>query len=286
MALSVAGIGIAQAADAPGPGELKDVKVDASAPRPSPSGRDLGPPKYEATLHRLARPVSSSTSSGTYRLGATRWTGTPEPIKEIRGSQFKPRHGASRGGAQRKVGLPHRGGTDRASSCSIERARRRARAGGDRDPDAPKPRLEARGPRRIVRELAGGGEAVRCAEAPRAHPKAAPRPTEAEREAAPPAGVERSRRRRTPARRQPAHRSRPWPSPRRRRRPRMAQVGARRQAADRAARRAPERLQAHHPRLQGRRRRQSAPDPRRGERAATSWPATTSRARCRSRCAT
>ena len=48
-----------------------------------------GQPQYETTL--LDSPVRLVIDmNGTFASPRSRWTGVPEPLKEVRGSQFKP----------------------------------------------------------------------------------------------------------------------------------------------------------------------------------------------------
>ena len=90
MTLWGAGSGAAQAADAPGPPrELRDVKVEQRAAAVAVMVATSGEPKYETTL--LDSPVRLVIDvSGTFASPRSRWTGVPEPLKEVRGSQFKP----------------------------------------------------------------------------------------------------------------------------------------------------------------------------------------------------
>jgi type IV pilus assembly protein PilQ len=90
MTLWGAGSGAAQAADAPGPPrELRDVKVEQRAAAVAVTVATSGPPQYETTL--LDSPVRLVIDmSGTFASPRSRWTGVPEPLKEVRGSQFKP----------------------------------------------------------------------------------------------------------------------------------------------------------------------------------------------------
>ena len=90
MTLWGAGSGAAQAADAPGPlRELKDVKVEQRAAAVAVTVTTSGQPQYETTL--LDSPVRLVIDiSGTFASPRSRWTGVPEPLKEVRGSQFKP----------------------------------------------------------------------------------------------------------------------------------------------------------------------------------------------------
>ncbi len=90
MTLWGAGSGAAQAADAPGPPrELRDVKVEQRGAAVAVTVATSGQPKYETTL--LDSPVRLVIDiSGTFASPRSRWTGVPEPLKEVRGSQFKP----------------------------------------------------------------------------------------------------------------------------------------------------------------------------------------------------
>jgi type IV pilus assembly protein PilQ len=90
MTLWGAGTGATQAADAPGPPrELRDVKVEQRAAAVAVTVVTSGQPKYETTL--LDSPVRLVIDiNGTFASPRSRWTGVPEPLKEVRGSQFKP----------------------------------------------------------------------------------------------------------------------------------------------------------------------------------------------------
>jgi type IV pilus assembly protein PilQ len=90
MTLWGAGSGATQAADAPGPPrELRDVKVEQRAAAVAVTVATSGQPQYETTL--LDSPVRLVIDmNGTFASPRSRWTGVPEPLKEVRGSQFKP----------------------------------------------------------------------------------------------------------------------------------------------------------------------------------------------------
>jgi type IV pilus secretin PilQ/predicted competence protein len=90
MTLWGAGSGATQAADAPGPPrDLRDVKVEPRAAAVAVTVVTSGQPKYETTL--LDSPVRLVIDiSGTFASPRSRWTDVPEPLKEVRGSQFKP----------------------------------------------------------------------------------------------------------------------------------------------------------------------------------------------------
>lgn len=86
-AVSFATIGLAQTADAPA--RLKGVKVTELPQSLTVLLETSGPLRYRAVLiDAPARIVIDM--DGTYAAPKTRWTPTPEPIKEIRGSQWKP----------------------------------------------------------------------------------------------------------------------------------------------------------------------------------------------------
>src|SRR5262245_25884072 len=84
-----AGAGLAQAAEAPGqPREIKDVKVEQQPTGVAVTLATTGQPRYETAL------IESPTRlvidiGGKFASTRSRWTSMPEPIKEIRGSQFK-----------------------------------------------------------------------------------------------------------------------------------------------------------------------------------------------------
>lgn len=90
MALCGAAVGLSQAADTPGVArELKDVKVEQRGASVAVSIATTGQPKFETTmLDAPARLVIDV--GGTFASPRARWTGAPEPVREVRGSQFKP----------------------------------------------------------------------------------------------------------------------------------------------------------------------------------------------------
>jgi type IV pilus secretin PilQ/predicted competence protein len=86
VALSIGATGVARAADTPV--QFKDIKVADLPEGVTVMLETSGPARYQATL------IDSPTRlvidmSGTYAAPKTRWTPTPEPIREIRGSQWK-----------------------------------------------------------------------------------------------------------------------------------------------------------------------------------------------------
>lgn len=90
IALWGAAVGLSQAADAPGVArELKDVKVEQRGGGVAVWIATTGQPKFETTmLDAPARLVIDV--GGTFASPRSRWTGGPEPVREVRGSQFKP----------------------------------------------------------------------------------------------------------------------------------------------------------------------------------------------------
>ncbi len=90
MTLWGTGSGAAQAADALGPPrELRHVRVQQRAAAVAVTIATSGPPTYETTL--LDSPVRLVIDiSGTFASPRSRWTDVPEPLKEVRGSQFTP----------------------------------------------------------------------------------------------------------------------------------------------------------------------------------------------------
>src|SRR5262245_56143534 len=87
LALSVSFAGIARAAD-PVP-QFKSVQI-AEVPRGlAVSIGTSGPLRYQASLIEAPSRIVIDMA-GDYAAGKARWTQTPDPIKEIRGSQWKP----------------------------------------------------------------------------------------------------------------------------------------------------------------------------------------------------
>ena len=87
--LAAACAGPAQAADTPGVSrEIKDVKVEQRASTIAVTVSTTGQPKYEVTMidspYRLIIDLDAR-----YAVPRSRWTEAPEPVKELRGSQFK-----------------------------------------------------------------------------------------------------------------------------------------------------------------------------------------------------
>jgi len=86
-AISFAGMGLAQTADAPI--QIKGVKVSEPSQALSVLIETSGPLRYQVTMiDGPARLVIDMW--GEYTASKARWTSMPDPIKEIRGSQWKP----------------------------------------------------------------------------------------------------------------------------------------------------------------------------------------------------
>src|SRR5215468_326461 len=90
LILCGAASGLAQAADVPGANpELRDVKVEQRPGGLTVTLTTTTPPKYETRVlespFRLVIDVN-----GSFGASRSRWASLPEPITEIRGSQFKP----------------------------------------------------------------------------------------------------------------------------------------------------------------------------------------------------
>jgi type IV pilus secretin PilQ/predicted competence protein len=89
LLLSVMGYGPPVPATASAPVELTDVTVERQAQGASVLVKTSAPPRYNVEL--LSAPVRLVIDmDASYALSRARWTATPEPIQEIRGSQFKP----------------------------------------------------------------------------------------------------------------------------------------------------------------------------------------------------
>ncbi len=82
-----AGIGLAQTADAPP--RFKGVKVTELPQGLAVILETSGPLRYQATLIDSPNRIVIDMN-GTYAAPKMRWVPTPEPIREIRGSQWKP----------------------------------------------------------------------------------------------------------------------------------------------------------------------------------------------------
>jgi type IV pilus assembly protein PilQ len=86
VALWIGSAGVGQAADAPV--QFKDVKVWELPDGLTVALETSGPVQYQASLID-SPPRIVIDMKGSYTASKTRWTGTPAPVKEIRGSQWK-----------------------------------------------------------------------------------------------------------------------------------------------------------------------------------------------------
>src|SRR5262245_21282428 len=87
LTLSSVGLNTTLAADLPM--QLKDVKVAERPEGLTVTVETSGPSRYQATL--IEAPTRLVVDlNGAYAAPKRRWTPTPEPIREIRGSQWKP----------------------------------------------------------------------------------------------------------------------------------------------------------------------------------------------------
>jgi type IV pilus secretin PilQ/predicted competence protein len=87
VSLAVAGIGASQTADTPI--ELKDVSIERAFDGASVTVKTSGPARYEATLIDTPTRLVIDLSGTTYSSSKTRWTSGVEPVKEVRGSQWR-----------------------------------------------------------------------------------------------------------------------------------------------------------------------------------------------------
>src|SRR5262245_35311000 len=87
VSLSSVGLDASLAADVAV--QLKDVKVMESAQGVTVAVETSGPTRYQASV--IENPTRLVIDlNGAYAAAKRRWTPTPEPIREIRGSQWKP----------------------------------------------------------------------------------------------------------------------------------------------------------------------------------------------------
>jgi len=87
VSLAVAGIGASQAADSPV--ELKDVSIERAFDGASVTVKTSGPAHYDAKLIDSPTRLVIDLSGATYSSSKSRWTSGVEPIKEVRGSQWR-----------------------------------------------------------------------------------------------------------------------------------------------------------------------------------------------------
>ena len=87
VSLAVAGIGASQTADTPV--ELKDVSIERAFDGASVTVKTSGPAQYDAKLIDSPTRLVIDLSGATYSSSKSRWTSGVEPVKEVRGSQWR-----------------------------------------------------------------------------------------------------------------------------------------------------------------------------------------------------
>src|SRR5512144_3127270 len=87
LSLAVTGIGSSQTADTPV--QLKDVSIDRASDGASVTVKTSGPAQYEAKLIDTPTRLVIDVSGATYNSPKSRWTSGVEPVKEVRGSQWR-----------------------------------------------------------------------------------------------------------------------------------------------------------------------------------------------------
>jgi type IV pilus assembly protein PilQ len=87
VTLTTVGLDVTMAADAPM--QLKDVKVAELPQSVTVTLETSGPTRYQATVIEAPTRIVIDMN-GAYMAPRRRWTPAPEPIREIRGSQWKP----------------------------------------------------------------------------------------------------------------------------------------------------------------------------------------------------
>ena len=87
LSLTVTGIGSSQTAESPV--QLKDVSIDRASEGASITVKISGPAQYEAKLIDTPTRLVIDVSGATYSSAKSRWTSGVDPVKEVRGSQFR-----------------------------------------------------------------------------------------------------------------------------------------------------------------------------------------------------
>jgi type IV pilus assembly protein PilQ len=87
LSLAVTGIGSSQTADSPV--QLKDVSIDRASDGASVTVKTSGPAQYEAKLIDSPTRLVIDVSGATYSSAKSRWTSGVDPVKEVRGSQWR-----------------------------------------------------------------------------------------------------------------------------------------------------------------------------------------------------
>jgi type IV pilus assembly protein PilQ len=87
LSLAVTGIGSSQTRDIPV--QLKDVSIDRASDGASVTVKTSGPAQYEAKLIDSPTRLVIDVTGATYNSAKSRWTSGVEPVKEVRGSQWR-----------------------------------------------------------------------------------------------------------------------------------------------------------------------------------------------------
>jgi type IV pilus assembly protein PilQ len=87
VSLAVAGIGSSQTTDSPV--QLKDVSIERAFDGATVTVKTSGPAQYEAKLIDSPTRLVIDLSGATYGSARTRWTTQVDPVKEVRGSQWR-----------------------------------------------------------------------------------------------------------------------------------------------------------------------------------------------------
>ncbi len=87
LSLAVTGIGSSQTADSPV--QLKDVSIDRASEGASITVKTSGRAQYEAKLIDSPTRLVIDVSGATYNSAKSRWTSGVDPVKEVRGSQWR-----------------------------------------------------------------------------------------------------------------------------------------------------------------------------------------------------
>jgi type IV pilus assembly protein PilQ len=87
LSLAVTGIGSSQTADSPV--QLKDVSIERASEGASVTVKTSGPAHYEAKLIDSPTRLVIDVSGASYSSAKSRWTSGVDPVKEVRGSQWR-----------------------------------------------------------------------------------------------------------------------------------------------------------------------------------------------------
>jgi hypothetical protein len=87
VSLGVAGIGSSQTTDSPV--QLKDVSIERAFDGAAVTVKTSGPTQYEAKLIDSPTRLVIDLSGATYSSSKSRWMSGVDPVKEVRGSQWR-----------------------------------------------------------------------------------------------------------------------------------------------------------------------------------------------------